>query len=112
MAYAEWLAVTYGDAGLRVGALCPQGVRTPLLMAGLDGGSAAAKAVTAAGELLDPDDVAGVVVEGLAAEWFLVRPRPEVSRMCGTRPPTGTAGPPAPAARWAERPGGLNGGQA
>jgi NAD(P)-dependent dehydrogenase (short-subunit alcohol dehydrogenase family) len=80
VAYAEWLAVTYGDADLRVSALCPQGVRTPLLMAGLEAGSAAAKTVTAAGELLEPDDVAGVVVEGLAAERFLVLPHPEVSR--------------------------------
>ncbi|WTZ05773.1 SDR family oxidoreductase [Micromonospora sp. NBC_01392] len=80
VAYAEWLAVTYGDAGLRVSALCPQGVRTPVVADRPRGRSAAAKAVTAAGELLEPDDVAGVVVEGLAAERFLVLPRPEVSR--------------------------------
>ena len=28
VAFAEWLAVTYGDQGVRVSCLCPQGVRT------------------------------------------------------------------------------------
>ncbi|MGH3650360.1 MAG: SDR family oxidoreductase, partial [Acidimicrobiia bacterium] len=31
VAFAEWLAVTYGDEGVKVSALCPQFVNTPLL---------------------------------------------------------------------------------
>ena len=31
LAFAEWLSMTYGDQGIRVQALCPQGVRTPML---------------------------------------------------------------------------------
>ena len=36
VAFAEWLSITYGDRGLRVSCLCPMGVNTPLLNAGLD----------------------------------------------------------------------------
>ena len=31
VAFAEWLAVTYGERGLRVSCLCPQGVNTEML---------------------------------------------------------------------------------
>ena len=32
LSFFEWLAITYGPHGLRVAALCPQGVRTPMLL--------------------------------------------------------------------------------
>lgn len=80
VAYAEWLAVTHGARGIRVSALCPQGVRTPLLMSGLEAGDDAARAVQNAGEILEPDHVADVVIEGLDAERFLILPHPEVAR--------------------------------
>ena len=31
LAFAEWLSITYGDRGLKVSCLCPQGVRTGML---------------------------------------------------------------------------------
>ena len=31
LAFAEWLAVTYGDRGIRVSCLCPEGVWTPMV---------------------------------------------------------------------------------
>ena len=41
VAFAEWLAITYGDRGLRVSCLCPQLVRTEMLAAALSVGGAA-----------------------------------------------------------------------
>src|SRR5512140_1939267 len=32
VALAEWLSIQYGDKGIGVSCLCPQGVRTPMLM--------------------------------------------------------------------------------
>jgi NAD(P)-dependent dehydrogenase (short-subunit alcohol dehydrogenase family) len=77
VAFAEWLALTYGDQGIKVSALCPQGVRTPLLAEGLEG--VAGKVVAAAGKVLEPEDVAEAVVAGLDAEGFLILPHPEVA---------------------------------
>jgi NAD(P)-dependent dehydrogenase (short-subunit alcohol dehydrogenase family) len=79
VAFAEWLAVTYGDQGIKVSALCPQGVRTAMLDAGLGDSHEAARLVAAAGEVLAPEEVADAVVAGLAAERFLILPHPEVA---------------------------------
>jgi NAD(P)-dependent dehydrogenase (short-subunit alcohol dehydrogenase family) len=73
LAFAEWLAVTYGDAGIRVSALCPQGVRTRLLDAA-DEFRTLLEPVA-----LEPADVAEAVVRGLADERFLILPHPEVA---------------------------------
>jgi NAD(P)-dependent dehydrogenase (short-subunit alcohol dehydrogenase family) len=77
VALAEWMSITYGDRGIRVSCLCPQGVRTSMLMAGLDDTSGAA--VLASGEMLEPEDVAEAVVAGIRAERFLILPHPEVA---------------------------------
>jgi len=82
VAFAEWLSVTYGDQGIRVSCLCPMGVNTPLLNEGEEQGDApgrtASAVVKAAGEVLEPEQVADVVVEGLRSERFLILPHPEV----------------------------------
>lgn len=79
VAFAEWLAVTYGSRGVRVSTVCPMGVATPMLETDPDGmGSAATGAVRAAGEVLAPETVAADVVEAVRDERFLVLPHPEV----------------------------------
>jgi NAD(P)-dependent dehydrogenase (short-subunit alcohol dehydrogenase family) len=81
VAFAEWLSVTHGDQGIGVSALCPQGVNTPMLDGGLQGssGELGSRAVRAAGAVLEPDEVAEVVVAGIAEERFLLLPHPEVA---------------------------------
>jgi len=71
---AEWLAINYGDRGIRVSCLCPQGVRTPMLM-GPDG-SRKSFLVDAA---ISPEQVAEDVIQAMRAERFLVLPHPEVA---------------------------------
>jgi len=83
VAFAEWLAITYGDRGLRVSCLCPQGVNTDMLKGdgGTDGvGAGATDVVRAAGVVLEPSQVATVVADCIEAETFLVLPHPEVAR--------------------------------
>jgi NAD(P)-dependent dehydrogenase (short-subunit alcohol dehydrogenase family) len=75
---AEWLAIEYGDAGIRVSCICPQGVRTPMLeLAMKDPVSAAA---LTGGGLLEPDEVAATVVRGIQEERLLILPHQEVAR--------------------------------
>jgi NAD(P)-dependent dehydrogenase (short-subunit alcohol dehydrogenase family) len=71
LAFAEWLSITYGDAGIRVSALCPQGVRTNMLS------EESGPAFLLEGAI-QPEQVADAVVEGLRAETFLILPHPEV----------------------------------
>jgi len=76
VAFAEWLAVTYGDRGIKVSCLCPQGVRTNMLMG--TPGDPSTEVVLAQGAI-EPDELAASVVEGLRAERFLILPHPEVA---------------------------------
>lgn len=74
---AEWIAITYGDQGVKVSCLCPQGVRTPMVIREGAEGQVGAEQVKALG-LIEPEDVAEAVVAGLEAEQFLILPHPEV----------------------------------
>jgi NAD(P)-dependent dehydrogenase (short-subunit alcohol dehydrogenase family) len=73
LAFAEWLAIAYGDRGIKVSALCPQGVRTRML----ERASANGRAFLT-DSAVEPEQVADEVVKGLAAERFLILPHPEV----------------------------------
>lgn len=83
--FAEWLNITYGDQGVRVSCLCPMGVNTKLLYTGEETGSVlgslATRAVTAAGDVLEPTAVADIVLEAIEDERFLILPHPGVIDM-------------------------------
>ena len=74
VAFAEWLSVTYGDSGVKVSCLCPQGVMTNMLRGGCDGISKflVDRAISA-------EECADAVVRGLEVEKFLILPHPEVA---------------------------------
>lgn len=71
VAFAEWIAITYRHANIRVSAVCPLLVDTPL--------AARFRLDTAPGPAMSPDEVAGIVVEGIHEERFLILPHPEVA---------------------------------
>jgi len=74
VAFAEWLSIAYGDKGIKVSCLCPQGVRTRMLL-GEDGKG---ENFLVAGSL-SPEEVAEIVVKGIEEEHFLILPHPEVA---------------------------------
>ena len=69
---AEWIAMSYGDQGIKVSLLCPQAVRTEMIrgiedhVASIDG-------------VIEPQDVAEACVQGIREEKFLILPHPKVS---------------------------------
>jgi NAD(P)-dependent dehydrogenase (short-subunit alcohol dehydrogenase family) len=78
VALAEWLSINYRDQGVKVSVLCPQAVRTPMMMATVDDSSGAS--VLASGDMIEPEDVADVVVAAIRDERFLILPHPEVAK--------------------------------
>jgi len=70
LALAEWISITYGDRGIKVSALCPQGVRTSMLSQDPENPLAAGS--------VSVEQVADAVIAGLAEERFLILPHPEV----------------------------------
>ncbi len=74
VALAEWLAIAHGDEGLKVSVLCPQGVRTRLLL-----GEHGERDNFLTPGAIEPEDVAEAAVAGLAEERFLILPHPEVA---------------------------------
>lgn len=74
--FAEWLAVTYGDAGIGVTCVCPMYVKTPFLDIALSSDDPAwrptANAITVARDIVMPEAVAASTIEAVRQKRFLV----------------------------------------
>jgi NAD(P)-dependent dehydrogenase (short-subunit alcohol dehydrogenase family) len=72
--FAEWLAFTYAHQGIKVSMLCPQAVRTAMTENDED---QATKAASGDG-MMEPEQLADIVVEHLEREAFLILTHEEV----------------------------------
>jgi NAD(P)-dependent dehydrogenase (short-subunit alcohol dehydrogenase family) len=79
--FAEWISITYGDLGIGVSCLCPQGVWT-----NMTAGSGPeripsdiAESTAGADGFLEPEQVAAAALAGLAEDRFLILPHAEVA---------------------------------
>ena len=70
--FAEALAITHGDDGIKVSVICPQAVATQLLGDFNDGGPQDVDGI------LTPEEIADAVIIGLAKETFLILPHGQV----------------------------------
>ena len=75
---AEWLSMSYHQYGIRVSCVCPQAVQTRLLDEAMGQTEGASQVVAAAG-VLQPEDVADAVVEGMREERLLILPHKDVA---------------------------------
>ena len=80
VAFAESLAITHGEQGVRVSVVCPQAVATRMI--GIeddaetwDGGFGG----NDVDGILAPDDVADCIVDGIDAGRFMILPHPQVA---------------------------------
>jgi len=68
--FAEFLAITHGDDGIKVSVLCPQGVNTAMAPRSLGDGQTDG--------IIEADELAATVVTAIDDERFHVLPHPEV----------------------------------
>jgi NAD(P)-dependent dehydrogenase (short-subunit alcohol dehydrogenase family) len=73
-AFAEWLSLTYRHRGIKVHAICPQGVRTDMLAATGSAGDLVLQPTA-----IEPDVVADALMKGIEEDSFLILPHPEVA---------------------------------
>jgi NAD(P)-dependent dehydrogenase (short-subunit alcohol dehydrogenase family) len=87
VALAEWLAITYGDRGIKVSCICPMAVDTAMLRGGARGpvegvegtGAPPETQAAAVAGVVSAERVAEAVVAGIRDERFLILPHPDVA---------------------------------
>jgi NAD(P)-dependent dehydrogenase (short-subunit alcohol dehydrogenase family) len=77
LGFAEWLALTYGDRGIGVTALCPELVNTAMVKGSIASGNATIRAMAETGLTLDPKAVAETALKGVEDNRFLVTTHPD-----------------------------------
>src|ERR1700759_2784810 len=70
VALAEHLAIQYGDRGIRVSVLCPQSVQTGMTTAG--------PSAARVDGVMQPEEVARLVIEAMDQERFMILSHPQV----------------------------------
>ena len=76
--FAEWLAITYGDQGVRVSCVCPGAVDTPMLRRGAAGDATRASMVIGGGEVLPAAEAARRIVHAVTEDRFLIYTHPDM----------------------------------
>src|SRR5262249_51168986 len=69
LAFAEWLGAPYSPGGITVQAICPRGVRTPMVA-----GVPPAERLILTDSAITPEEVADAVMAGIAGGRFLILP--------------------------------------
>ncbi|WP_171098999.1 SDR family oxidoreductase [Ruegeria sp. HKCCD7255] len=69
--FAEWVALTYSDQGIKTSVLCPQAVRSEMT-------KGHENSVAAIDGMLEPEIVAQICVEAIEEERFLILPHAQV----------------------------------
>lgn len=75
LGFGEWLSIAHGDAGIHVSCLCPQGVRTPMM---LSADSESGRPSFLGDGALSAEAVAQCALQGLREGRFLILPHEEV----------------------------------
>lgn len=74
LGFAESLAITHSDDGVKVSVICPQYVSTPML------GYAEGESADGLPGVITVDEVAETVLRGVLEESFLILPHPDVAQ--------------------------------
>ena len=78
--FAEWLAITHAEQGVKVSCVCPGAVDTAMLRGGAGGDAARATALIGGGEVLPPDEAAARIVAAVSEDRFLIFTHPEMQQ--------------------------------